>query len=63
MGFSSFALRKHWDKGRCLINLRQQEYNNNDNNNNTNNNNNNNRSDSENSNNKKLPISTRRYFC
>ena len=47
-----FSLRKHWDKGRCLINCHQQGYNN-DNNNNINNNNNNNKSDSKNSNNKK----------
>ena len=44
-------LRKHWDKGRCLINRHQQEYNND--NNNINNNNNSNKSDSKNSNNKK----------
>ena len=44
-------LRKHWDKGQCLINRHQKGYNNNDNN--INNNNNSNKSDSKNSNNKK----------
>ena len=52
MGFPSFTLRKHWDKGQCLINRHQQGYNKNDNNNNINNDNNN-KSDSKNSSNKK----------